>query len=479
MPLTGYDAVIVGAGPNGLAAAVHLAQNGLSVHVIEARDRPGGGATTEELMQPGVFHDVCSSVHPLGIGSPFFRSLPLADFGLEWVQPATPLAHPLGGDDAAVLELDLEATARGLGQDAQAWLDLFGPFVERADELMPNILAPLRWPPDPLLMARFGLPALRSAGGLARSRFREEHARALFAGCSAHSLAPLNTSPTAAFGLTLIAAGHAYGWPFARGGSRAITHALVAYLEKLGGSIQCSAPVRSLDELPPARVVLMDLTPRLVLEVAGPHLSSRYSRSLRRYRHGPGVCKVDWILSEPIPWRSSACRRAGTVHVGGTLEDIERAEAVSWQGVHPERPFIVAAQPSIVDGSRSPEGIHTAWAYCHVPHDSTQDMASAIEGEIELVAPGFRDVIVGRQTLTAHRLGETQPNFVGGDIAGGAMTLPQLFMRPTVSPKPYRTSIPGVYICSCATPPGGGVHGMSGFHAAETALGDLRRGIKR
>ncbi len=474
-----YDAVVVGAGPNGLAAAVQLARNGLSVHVIEALETPGGGATTEPLIRDDVFHDVCSSVHPLGIGSPFFRSLPLAEYGLEWVHPPAPLAHPLEGDDAAVLERDIDETARSLGPDGQAWLDLFAPLVERADELMPNILAPLRWPPNPLLMARFGILALQSGSALARRRFRGERARALFAGCAAHSLAPLDTSPTAAFGLTLIAAGHAYGWPFARGGSSAIVNALLAYLRELGGTIECSNPVTSLDELPPARVVLLDLTPRLVLEVAGPKLSGRYRRALERYRLGPGVCKVDWVLSEPIPWRAPDCRRAGTVHVGGTLEAIERAEAASWDGTQPDHPFIVAAQPSIIDDTRSPDGIHTAWAYCHVPNDSTRDMTDVIEGEIERVAPGFRDVIIGRSTRTAHELGETHRNFVGGDIAGGAMTLTQLFMRPIVAPTPYRTSIPGVYICSCATPPGGGVHGMCGYHAAETALDDLRRGITR
>lgn len=470
--MSGYDAVVVGAGPNGLAAAVRLARDGLGVLVVEARDRPGGGATTEELTLPGYLHDVCSSVHPLGAGSPFFRDLPLERYGLEWVHPTTPLAHPLGGDDAAALERDIHATAESLGEDGRRWVEVFGPLVERADALLEDVLSPLGIPSHPLLLGRFGLRAVRSATGLARSLFRGERARALFAGSAAHSLAPLDRSPTASFGLVLSIAGHAYGWPFARGGSQAITGALVAYLESLGGRVECSRPVRSLDELPDTPITLLDLTPREVLRVAGDRLPGRYRRALERYRYGPGVFKVDWALAEPIPWRSEVCRRAGTLHLGGTLAEIERAERAPWEGRHPDRPFVLLAQPSVHDRSRAPGGGQTAWAYCHVPNGSDRDMTRAIEDEVERYAPGFRDVILARATMTAREVEMHDPNFVGGDIAGGAMTLRQLFLRPVARPSPYRTPLKGVYLCSCATPPGGAVHGMCGFHAAETALGD-------
>ncbi|HEX5521195.1 MAG TPA: NAD(P)/FAD-dependent oxidoreductase [Longimicrobiaceae bacterium] len=469
-----YDAVVVGAGPNGLAAAIRLAQEGLSVLVREARERPGGGATTEELTLPGFHHDVCSSVHPLGAGSPFFRSLPLHEHGLEWIHPTTPLVHALDGGGTVALERDLAATAAGLGEDGDAWIELFEPFVRHADALMENVLAPLRWPPHPLLMARFGLQALRSATGLARSAFRGERARTLFAGCATHSLAPLDNSPTAAFGLLLCAAGHAFGWPFARGGSQSITDALVSYLTSLGGVVECSALVRSLEDLPPTRAVLLDLTPRQVLAVAGPQLPRRYRRALERYRYGPGVFKIDWALSGPIPWRDDACRRAGTIHLGGGLEELERAERAAWNGETPARPFVLAAQPSAFDETRAPGGTQTAWAYCHVPNGSTRDMTPEIEAEMERHAPGFRDVVLARATMTARDIEAHDPNFVGGDIAGGAMTLSQLFFRPVARPSPYRTPAEGIYLCSSATPPGGAVHGMCGFYAAEAVLADLR-----
>lgn len=512
------EAIVVGAGPNGLAAAIRLARAGLSVLVLEARKEPGGGATTAELTLPGFLHDICSSVFPLGAGSPFFRTLPLGDYGLEWVQPTTPLAHPLGEADAAALERDsgggggntvtlerdpgataalerdsdgatalerdpggaaaaLErdpgATARALGPDGDAWLDLFRPFTDRGDELLRDVLAPLHWPSHPRLMARFGLQAVRSAAGLARARFKGPRARALLAGCAAHSSAPLNQATTAAIGLLLAGSGHAYGWPFARGGARAVTAALAGYVKALGGRIECSAPVHSLAELPPARVVMLDLVPRGVLRVAGERLPGRYRRALERYRYGPGIFKIDWALDAPIPWTAPACHRAGTVHVGGTMEEVVKAENAVRQGKHAERPFVLLSQPSRFDSTRAPEGKHVAWAYCHVPHGSRRDMTGPIEDTVERFAPGFRDRILARHVMNTADLADHDANIVGGDIAGGAMVPRQIFFRPTARPKPYRMPLKGVYICSSSTPPGPGVHGMCGYHAAETALADL------
>ncbi|HEX2191264.1 MAG TPA: NAD(P)/FAD-dependent oxidoreductase [Longimicrobiaceae bacterium] len=464
------DAVVVGSGPNGLAAAIALAQAGRSVVVREAADTLGGGMRTEELTLPGFRHDVCSTVHPLALSSPFFRSLPLAEHGLEWVHSPACLAHPLDDGSVAVLERSMEATGATLGADARAWKRLLDRWVDRWLVLAEDVLGPLEFPDHPLLLARFGLQGLRSAHGLARSAFREPRARALFAGNAAHSMVPLTRSPTAAFGLTLAAAGHAVGWPIARGGSRSIAEALASLLRSLGGEIVTGAPVESVDELRGVRTVLLDLTPRQVLRVAGHRLHGRYRRALERFRYGAGSFKMDWALSGPIPWRNPECRRAATVHLGGTLDEVAASEHAPLAGEVAEKPFVLLVQPTLFDPSRAPEGKHVAWAYCHVPFGCDVDMTEAMEDQIERFAPGFRDVVIARSTMDPSGLERHNPNLVGGDISAGAMTLRQVFFRPAFRVNPYSTPLPGVYLCSASTPPGGAVHGMCGYYAAQAAL---------
>ena len=469
-----YDAVVVGSGPNGLAAAVRLAQAKLSVLVLEANADVGGGTRSAGLTLPGFVHDICSAIHPLGLGSPFFRQLPLEKYGLHWVQPDIPLAHPLDGGRAAVLLRSLADTAAGLGQDRDAYQRLMGGLVANWDILATEFLQPmLHWPRHPVALGRFGWFALRSASGLAGTWFADEPARALFAGLSAHSLLPLEQAASAAFGLVLGMFGHAVGWPLPRGGSQQVANALAAHLRTLGGEIVTNSRVEHLDQLPLARVTLLDVTPRQLLAIAGEKLPSSYRQRLERFRYGPGVFKVDYALSSPIPWKATACARAGTVHVGGTLEQIAQSERVVSEGKLPENPFVLLAQPSMFDPSRAPAGKHTAWAYCHVPNGSSEDMTGRIEQQIERFAPGFRECILARHTANCADLQNHNSNLVGGDINGGSAELRQLLARPVFSPHPYRTPLPGLYLCSASTPPGGGVHGMCGFHAAETALGDL------
>lgn len=473
--MANYDAEVVGSGPNGLSAAIVLAQAGWRVRLREAMPTLGGGMRTAELTLPGFQHDVCSAVHPLAVSSPFFRSLPLADHGLGWVHPDACLAHPLDDGRVAMLERSVEATGQTLGADAAAWQRLIGPWVDRWGHLAADVLGPLTRPDHPILLARFGLVAIRSAYGLARARFRDEPARALFAGNAAHSMVPITESPTAAFGLTLAIAGHAVGWPVARGGSQKIADALASYLRSLGGEIITDAPVEDIDEIGPTRAILLDLTPRQVLQVAGHRLPARYRHALEKYRYGAGAFKVDWALDGPIPWASPECLRAGTVHLGGTLDEIQAAEDAPLRGRVPERPFVLLGQPTLVDPSRAPAGKHIAWAYCHVPFGSNVDMTNAIEAQVERFAPGFRDRILARCTFNPMDLERHNPNLVGGDISAGVMDLRQLFFRPVARRIPYETPLKGLYLCSASTPPGGAVHGMCGYYAARAVLGERLR----
>ena len=464
-----YDAVIVGAGPNGLAAAITLAAAGRTVLVLEQASEAGGGCRTGELTLPGYLHDVCSAIHPLGVSSPFFRSLNLEQYGLEWIFPPSQLAHPFDDGGIAVLDRSLEITARGLGEDGKKYERLMAPLLRDTDSLMKEILVPIRFPRHPFLMARFGLNALRTARGLA-SRFKTREARALLAGCAAHSMVPLDRAGTASFGMVLLLTAHAPGWPLARGGSRSITEAMIRHLEKLGGEIRTSHPVRRLSDLPPHRAAMFDVTPRQMISIAGDALPSIYRRRLQRFRYGPGVFKVDWALDGPIPWRSPQALKSATVHVGGTLEEIEVSEAEAWNGKISERPFVLVAQQSQFDPTRAPEGKQTGWAYCHVPAGSTVDMTAAIEKQIERFAPGFSDRILHRHTMNTHEIETHNPNMIGGDIGGGANTLTQVLGRPLFAWDPYSTPNEKIFLCSSSTPPGGGVHGMCGYSAAKSAL---------
>jgi phytoene dehydrogenase-like protein len=470
LPERSNDAVVVGAGPNGLAAAIVLAQAGRGVTLIEGARTVGGGCRSEDLTLPGYVHDPCSTVHSLALVSPFLSSLPLAEHQLELVHPDTPLAHPLDDGSAVVLERSVEETARGLGADAHAYRQLFDPLVRTADDLMREILGPLRPPRHPLVLARFGVSALRSATGLARSRFQGERARALLAGCCAHSMLSLRSPASAAFGIVLALSAHRVGWPVARGGSQRLAEALASHLRSLGGEIQTGRWVESLDEIAGAGITLLDVTPRQLLKLTGHRLPGRYARRLARYRYGPGVFKVDWALDGPIPWSAAEVSRAGTVHLGGTLDEIAASEEAVSSGEHPGRPFVLLVQPSLFDPTRAPAGKHTAWAYCHVPNGSGHDMTEAIEAQVERFAPGFKELIAARSAMGPSDVERRNPNYVGGDINGGIQDLRQLFTRPVARPVPYSTPVDGLYFCSSSTPPGGGVHGMCGYFAARAAL---------
>ena len=463
-------AYVVGAGPNGLAAAITLAREGVAVTLLEARNTIGGGASSAELTLPGCVHDVCSAVHPLAVSSPVFASFPLAEHGLRWIVPPLALAHPLDDGSAAVLANSLEETAEGLGRDGRLYRRLLAPLVPRWPELTAELLAPLHLPAHPLLLARFGMLAAWPAAWAARAVFREPKGRALFAGLAAHSVLPLENISSSAIGWVLALAAHAVGWPIPEGGSQKIADALASYFRSLGGKIVTGTEVRSLDELGPADAVLCDLTPAQLLFVAGNRLPESFRRKLRDYRYGPGTFKLDWALSGPIPWSAPECARAGTVHVGGGLDETAASERAPWEGRASERPFVLVAQPSLFDPTRAPPGKQTAWAYCHVPNGSREDMTERIEAQIERFAPGFRARILARHAMGPAELEGHDANLVGGDITGGAQNLGQLFLRPTRSL--YRTPSPGLYLCSASTPPGAGVHGMCGYHAAKAALRD-------
>jgi len=468
--MTKLDAVVVGAGPNGLAAAIALAQAGRSVKVIEGADTIGGGARTMELTRPGFRHDVCSAVHPLGLGSPFFRELPLQKFGLEWVRPEIPFAHPLSPREAVFVERSIEATAAQLGTtDGAEYRRRIEPFVEGWSKLEPQILGPmLRVPRHPAAMARFGLVGALPAKTLLNA-FTDEPAKALFAGASAHAYLPLTRLLTASFGLLYPITAHRFGWPFAAGGSQSIVDALAGYLRSLGGEIETGLWVNRIADLPPARATLFDVTPEVLMRIVGDLLPNFYRSQLKRFRKGPGAFKVDYALAGPVPWANRRLSLAGTIHIGSS-ESIAAAEAAIWKGRRPARPFLLLAQPSISDPSRAPAGKHTLWAYAHVPFGSTEDFSGTIDHEIEHLAPGFRDLVIERCIAAPDDLAAYNPNYAGGDITGGAYTIPQVLFRPVPGRNPYATAAPGIYLCSSSTPPGAGVHGMCGYWAAQSAL---------
>lgn len=465
------DAVVVGAGPNGLAAAIELARNGRSVVVYEAADTVGGGTRSAELTLPGFVHDVCSAIHPLAAASPFFRQLPLGSYGLEWIHPSAPLAHPLDDGTAVVVDRSVDATADGLGDDAGAYRRLMGPIVRDWDKIQAATTRPIaRIPRHPIALARFGLLALLPARLVARRAFRGERARAVFAGLAAHSFLPLDAPLSTTFALMLGATAHAVGWPLPRGGSQKIGDALAAHVRSLGGEIRTGERVLAIDELPNARAYVFDVTPRQLDRIAGERFPGGYRRALLAYRYGPGVFKVDYALDGPVPWRARECLRAGTVHVGGTLDEVAAGEEAVGRGEHPERPFVLVAQQSLFDATRAPAGKHTLWAYCHVPNGSTVDMTARIEAQIERFAPGFRERIIARHVMDTRWLESHNESYIGGDISAGSHRGLQLLARPTIRWDPYSTPARDVYICSAATPPGGGVHGMCGYNAARSAL---------
>jgi phytoene dehydrogenase-like protein len=470
-----FDAIVVGSGPNGLAAAITVAESGGSVLILERAEKVGGGVRTSELTLPGYHHDVCSAVYPLGIASPFFRSLPLEKYGLEWIRSPIELAHPLDDGPAVTLESSVERTAAGLGEDAQAYLDFVSPLAENADELLNAVLHPLlRVPEHPLLLARFGLKAIRSVEHLVRHHFRGARASALFAGLAGHSLIPLSQAGSSAIALTLLLAAHRRGWPIPRGGARSLSGSLVAYFLSLGGKIQTGTPVSRLEDLPSSRWVFLDLTPRQFVKIAGTRLSEAGKRRYEAFRYGDGVFKTDFALAAPIPWRDPVCARAATVHLGGLFPEIAESERLVHGGRVSVSPYVLLSQPSLFDPGRAPPGRHTVWAYCHVPHGSDENRADAIENQIERFAPGFRARILARSTRTARDIETYNPNYIGGDIGGGATDLRQMIFRPRVTLAPYATPLKGVYLCSSSTSPGPGVHGMCGHLAALAARKENR-----
>jgi phytoene dehydrogenase-like protein len=469
-PMKQYDAIVVGSGPNGFAAAIRLAQAKLSVLLIEGKETIGGGMRSAELTLPGFIHDICSAIHPLAMGSPFFSTLPLEQHGLRWIEPPLPLAHPFKDRQVTLLDRSVEVTSQTLGHDADAYKKLLQPFVKNWPFLAEDILAPLHFPRHPFAMAQFGYYAIQSAEGLAYRFFKERAARALFAGLAAHAIMPLNKCITAGFALMLGVLGHAVGWPMPAGGTQNLANALASYFRSLGGDIATNTLITNIDQLPPAQAIFFDVTPKQLLNIVGERFPACYRKRMKRYRYGPGVFKIDWALKSPIPWKAKACSQAGTVHLGGTLEEIAHSERQVWNDKIDRNNFIILAQPSLFDPSRAPKGKHVAWAYCHVPNSSDTDLTKEIEAQVEQYAPGFIDCIAARSTMNTIQLEKYNPNYVGGDINGGVEDLSQLFTRPVARINPYSTPIKNVYICSASTPPGGGVHGMCGYHAAQSAL---------
>ena len=467
-----YDAVIVGSGPNGLAAAICLQQQGLSVLIIEGKNEIGGGLRSAELTLPGFIHDICSAIHPLAVGSPFFQQLPLADHGLEYIYPEIAAAHPLDNNTAVVLKQSITETAKLLGEDEETYLKLMQPIVNSWPSIAPDVLGPLHFPKHPLAMAKFGLSALTSATHLAK-QFKTTEAKALLAGMAAHSMQPLSKLTTSAIALVLLANGHLQNWPIPKGGSNKIANALASYFVSIGGKIETGTYIKSLDQLPSAHAVLFDVSPKQLLQIAGHRFSAIYKWQLERYRYGMGVFKIDWALDALIPFKSEACTKAGTIHIGNSIQEITTAEQQTWDGRNTDNPFVLLAQQSVFDATRAPAGKHTGWAYCHVPNGSTVDMTQAIENQVERFAPGFKDIILAKHTMNPAQMEDYNPNYVGGDINGGVIDINQLFTRPALRWSPYKTSAKGLYLCSASTPPGGGVHGMCGYNAAKKVLKDV------
>ena len=472
MPKTDYDAIVVGSGPNGLTAAITLQQKGLSVLIVEAKNTIGGGLRSAELTIPGFQHDICSAIHPLAVASPFFNSLPLHKHGLTFIQPKIAVAHPLDDGKSAVLSNSVEETAGLLGSDKNSYLKLIEPITKQWDALLPELLAPLHFPKDPVNFVKFGLKALQPATWIA-NKFESREAKALWAGMAAHSIQPLSNLTTSAIGLVLMTAAHKQGWPIPKGGSQSLANALASYFMSIGGEIKTDFLVESLNQLPSTKAILFDITPRQLLKIAGHRFSNIYKWQLEKYRYGMGVFKVDWALDGKIPFTSEQARDAGTLHLGNTFAEIAASELATSKGKHPEKPFVLLAQQSIFDDTRSPKGKHVVWGYCHVPNGSTKDMTDVIEKQVERFAPNFKERILARHTFNTVQLEEYNPNYIGGDINGGIIDLGQLFTRPALRYSPYRTSEKGLYLCSSSTPPGGGVHGMCGFHAAQRAWKDI------
>ncbi len=468
--LSNYDAFVIGSGPNGLAAAIALAQQGLKVKIFESKDSVGGGTRTLELREPGFKHDICSAVHPTAVSSPFFNTLPLSDYGLEWIHPDFPVAHPLEDGEAVIAEKSFENTLERLGADSKNYRKLFKEFVDSWQYLSKDLFGTLRIPNHPLAMMRFGWYGMFSSNLLSSSFFKLDRTKAYFAGLAAHSILPLENAFTASFGLVLGTTVHSVGWPIAKNGSHSITKALAGFFEFLGGEIELNTHIESLEEFPANKPILFDLTPQQITTIADSKIPDSLKERLLRYNYGPGAFKVDFALSEPVPWLNEECKKAGTLHLGGSMEELAYSEKDVWKGIHSEKPYVLVSQPSVFDESRAPKGKHVLWSYCHVPNGSTEDMEERIINQIERYAPGFRDIIISTSTMTAMDFEKYNPNYIGGDINGGAQNLKQLFGRPLIKWDPYKLPVDHLYICSSSTPPGGGVHGMSGFNAARSVL---------
>tara|TARA_R100001591_G_scaffold118428_1_gene141208 strand:- start:9863 stop:11311 length:1449 start_codon:yes stop_codon:yes gene_type:complete len=468
--LSNFDVFVIGSGPNGLAAAVALAQQGLKVKVFEAKDSVGGGTRTLELTEPGFKHDICSAVHPTAVSSPFFNTLPLSYHGLAWIHPDFPLAHPLDNGEAVIVEKSFENTLQRLGSDSKNYKKLFKDFIDSWEYLSKDLFGTLRIPNHPISMMRFGWYGMFSSTLLSNSFFKSERTKAYFAGLAAHSILPLENAFTASFGLVLGTTIHSVGWPIAKNGSHAITKALESYFKTLGGEIELNTHIESLDEFPEGKPILFDLTPQQIVTIADRKLPDSLRDKLLSYNYGPGVFKIDFALSEPVPWLNEECKKAGTLHLGGTMQELVHAEKEVWDGIHSTNPYVLISQPSLFDDSRAPKGKHVLWSYCHVPNGSKENMEKQIIDQIERYAPGFRDTIISFSSMTAMDFEKYNPNYIGGDINGGAQNLKQLFGRPLIKWDPYKLPVENLYICSSSTPPGGGVHGMSGFNAARSVL---------